>query len=64
VVFAVVFGWLRGAPQESKREMDNMLLRMSNDNMSFFEAANKTLKLQHDREMACLREELAEERKR
>jgi hypothetical protein len=44
--------------------MENKMLRMSNDNMSFFEAANKTLKLQHDREMACLREELAEERKR
>jgi hypothetical protein len=44
--------------------MENKMMRMSNDNMSFFEAANKTLKLQHDREMACLREELAEERKR
>jgi hypothetical protein len=44
--------------------MENKMLRVSNENMSFFEAANKTIKLQHEREMACLREELAEERKR
>lgn len=50
--------------QESKREMENKLLRASNDNMSFFDAASKTLKLQHERELACLREELSEERKR
>jgi len=49
---------------ESKREMENKLLRMSNDNMSFYEAATKSLKVQHERELSCLREELAEERKR
>ena len=44
--------------------MESKLLRISNDNMSFHDAAAKSLKLQHDRELSCLREELAEERKR
>lgn len=50
--------------QDTKRELENKMMRMSNENMSFFEAANKSAKLQHERELACLREELAEERKR
>lgn len=44
--------------------MESKLLRMSNDNSGFYEAANTALKLQHSRELDCLREELAEERKK
>jgi hypothetical protein len=50
--------------QESKRDLETKLMRMSNDNMSFHDAAIKSLKLQHEREISCLREELTEERKR
>eukprot|EP01039_Chlorochromonas_danica_P008260 gene8260-9109_t len=46
------------------REMEARVLRISNENNDFYEASLRTLRLQQERELQALREELQDERQR
>ena len=50
--------------QKFQAEIDQRVLRASNENSGFFEASLKAAKTQHARELRLLQEELNEERKR
>eukprot|EP01031_Cornospumella_fuschlensis_P043410 gene43410-53068_t len=49
---------------QGEREVERRVLRLSNENVSFYEASVRALKLQHEREVSSLRDELLAERTR
>ena len=50
--------------QDEKEATELRVVRLVNENSSFHEANVRAMKVQHQRELACLREELAAERAR
>ena len=49
---------------ESQNEIECRVFRAANENNSFYEATSQSIKIQHQRELSCLRDELHAERKK
>ena len=50
--------------QDAKDQLDLQVIRLVNENSSFHEANARAVKVQHQREISCIRDELHAERNR